>query len=214
MSLSSDASPSQRLAQVPGPDFLVYIRHGQTDWNAEGRMQGQKDIPLNQVGEGQASGNGKRLAAFLKAEGMDPLSLDFVSSPLGRTRRTMDLVRAELGLAGHDYRLEPEVREITFGDWEGSTLEELALEFPEKVAERRVDKWGFVPPNGESYEMLTGRIGAWLATVRQPTVVVAHGGVFRIVRGLLEGLETRHVPKLEAPQDRMFLWRNGTGSWI
>ena len=214
MSLTSDASPSERLAQVPGPQFLVFIRHGQTDWNAEGRMQGQKDIPLNSVGEGQASGNGKRLAEFLKAEGIDPASLDFVSSPLGRTRRTMDLVRAHLDVAGTEYRLEPEVREITFGDWEGSTLEELAVEFPEKVAERRANKWGFVPPNGESYQMLTGRIEAWLRTVQQPTVVVAHGGVFRIVRGLLEGLEKQHVPKLDAPQDRMFLWRNSAGSWI
>lgn len=214
MTLSSEASLSQRLARVPGPDFMVYIRHGQTDWNAEGRMQGQKDIPLNAIGEGQARGNGKRLAAFLKAEGIDLDSLDFISSPLGRTRRTMDLVRTELGMDLESYRIEPEVREITFGDWEGATLEELAVESGDKVQERRADKWGFVPPNGQSYEMLTDRIRGWLVNVNKPTVVVAHGGVFRVVRGLLEGLEKVSIPTLDVPQDKMFLWRNGNGTWI
>lgn len=214
MSVSSEAIPSDRLDAIPGPDFMIYIRHGQTDWNAEGRMQGQKDIPLNATGEGQASDNGRRLAAFLKDQGIELSSLDFVSSPLDRTRKTMDLVRAELGLDDAGYRLEPEVRELTFGDWEGHTLEELAEDFPEKVAQRREKKWEFVPPKGESYEMLAARIRPWLTTISKPTVVVAHGGVFRIVRGLLEGLETRAIPKLDVPQDKVFLWRNGEGSWI
>lgn len=193
---------------APDPDLLIFIRHGQTDWNAEGRMQGQRDIPLNSVGEGQASGNGERLKAFFDREGFDPESFDFVSSPLTRTRKTMELLRKTMKLDPAAYRLDGQLKEITFGAWEGFTLEELAEVHAELVHQRRADKWGFLYPQGESYERLSARIGGWLQTVERPTVVVSHGGVFRVLRGLLEQLETENIPKLSVPQDRVFVWRN------
>ncbi len=128
-------------------------------------MQGQRDIPLNDTGRGQASGNGKRLKAFLEQEMIDPAGLDFVSSPLHRTRSTMELLRQSMDLPVGDYRLEDQLKEITFGDWEGFTLEELAEEEQDLILQRRADKWGFVPPKGESYKMLAERIGRWLVTV-------------------------------------------------
>ncbi|WP_421981735.1 histidine phosphatase family protein [Roseibium sp.] len=201
--------PKIQLPRIHDPAFLVFVRHGQTDWNREGRMQGHRDIPLNETGRGQAARNGERLRVFLEQEGLDPDGLDFVSSPLGRTRSTMELVRAGLGLPAQDYRLEQRVAELTFGDWEGFTFEDLADGEQELLLQRRADKWRFVPPRGESYEMLSERVGAWLKTVSKPTVVVSHGGVFRVVRGLLEGLESIHVPKLDAPQDKVFVWRDG-----
>ncbi|WP_417685245.1 histidine phosphatase family protein [Roseibium sp.] len=205
---------TRSLPKLHDPEFLIFIRHGQTDWNAEGRMQGQKDIPLNATGEGQARGNGERLGGFLAAEGLDAADFDFVSSPLGRTRRTMELVRSAMGLDAGRYRLDDQLKEITFGHWEGSTLEELADTAPDLVQARREDKWGFAPPAGESYEMLTERIGKWLITVVSPSIVVAHGGVFRALRGLLEGMEIARVPKLDVPQDKVFIWRQGGFSWI
>lgn len=188
-------------------DFLVFIRHGQTSWNAEGRMQGQRDIPLNSTGEGQAQRNGKVLAELLKDEGRHADELDFVASPLGRTRRTMELARTAMSLQVEAFRQEPLLKEITFGDWEGSTLEELAVSHPDLVAQRRADKWGFQPPGGESYAMLSDRIAGWLAMVNRPTVVVSHGGVFRVLRGLLEGHATAAIPKLDVAQDKVFLWK-------
>ncbi|MEJ8473422.1 histidine phosphatase family protein [Roseibium algae] len=206
---------SSVLPKLHDPEFLVFIRHGQTDWNAEGRMQGQRDIPLNRLGEEQATGNGTRLKLFLEAEGVDPATLDFVASPLGRTRTTMERVRRAMDLDVSSYRCEDQLKEITFGAWEGSTLEELAEHSPDLVAARRADKWGFAPPKGgESYKMLAARIGGWLKTVNQPSVVVAHGGVFRVLRGLLEGLDTVTVPKLDVPQDQVFVWRNSGFSWV
>jgi len=196
------------LPKLHNPDFLIFIRHGQTDWNAEGRMQGQKDIPLNPVGEAQATGNGALLKRYLEQEGIDPASLDFVASPLGRTRATMERVRERMGLDPAAYRLDDRLKEITFGAWEGATLEDLAETEPERVSHRRNDTWGFVPPNGESYEMLAERIGKWLVTVDRPSVVVSHGGVFRVMRGLLEGGETAKVPKYDVHQDRVFVWRH------
>jgi len=188
-------------------DFLVFIRHGQTSWNAEGRMQGQRDIPLNSIGETQARRNGGVLQELLAAEGMQAGDLDFVASPLGRTSMTMELVREAMSLPVGDYRREPLLKEITFGEWEGYTIEELAVSHPERIAERRADKWAFTPPNGESYAMLSERIAGWLATVKRPSVVVSHGGVFRVLRGLLEEHPTAAIPKLDVPQDKVFLWK-------
>ncbi len=196
------------------PPFLIFIRHGQTDWNAEGRMQGQKDIPLNDTGRGQARRNGRALAEFFAQKNIDVSSLDFVSSPLARTRETMDLVREELGLEKDDYRLDDRLKEITFGAWEGFTLEELSGKEPQRVANRKADKWGFVPPEGESYRMLSSRIEAWTATLFRPMVVVSHGGVSRVLRGRLLGLSVDEIPSLDVPQDKVMIWRDQEVFWI
>ena len=194
--------------------LLIFIRHGQTDWNAEGRMQGQKDIPLNDTGRGQARRNGQALASFLAHEGIDPAGLRFIASPLGRTRETMDLMREAMGLPAGGYELEPRVKEITFGDWEGRTLEDLAASDPELVAQRRSDTWGFVPPQGESYAMLSQRISGWLAEQTEPSVSVIHGGVIRVLRGLLEDIAPAEIPRLDVPQDVVYLWKDGKLSLI
>ncbi len=100
--------------------MLIYvIRHGQTDWNAESRLQGQKDIPLNDTGRQQATGNGLALGAIL---GADAAQFDFVASPLGRTRETMERLRRAMGLDPTAYRTDDRLKEVSFGDWEGFTL--------------------------------------------------------------------------------------------
>lgn len=210
MTIEIDFAERDVLPRLHDPEFLIFIRHGQTNWNAEGRMQGQKDIPLNELGRSQARDNGRRLKAYLDSRGLDPQAFDFVASPMGRTRETMELLREAMALPPEGYRLDDQLKELTFGAWEGSTIPELADAAPDLVAARRMDKWGFVPPGGgESYAMLTHRIGRWLISVDRPTIVVAHGGVFRSLRGLLEGIETAMVPKLDVPQDQVFVWQSG-----
>ena len=178
------------------------IRHGQTDWNAEGRMQGQKDIDLNTIGRGQATRNGAMLAELLGNKAAD---YDFVASPLRRTRETMERIRAEMRLDPFAYRLDDRLKEVSFGDWEGSTLPELAEFAPERVAERAVNKWDFIPPgdDAESYEILSWRIGAWLKSVEKPTVCVSHGGVIRSAFRLVGLVDKDIACEMNIPQDRI-----------
>ncbi len=194
--------------------LIYFIRHGETDWNAERRLQGQRDIPLNLKGEAQAARNGRVLAGHFRELGLDPAAFDFVSSPLGRARRTMEIVRREMAL-DPAFRTDPELMEITFGAWEGSTLEELAARNRVAAEARAADKWNYVPPGGESYSMLSDRIAGWLAGVSVPTVAVSHGGVNRVLRGLVAGdIATREIPILDVPQDRILVVRDDAFEWL
>jgi len=96
---------------MPGPT-LYYIRHGETDWNAIGRLQGTQDIPLNELGRKQAAHVGGVLADLFARDGRDRLSLPFVASPLGRARATMEQVRGALNLPLHDYAIDDRLREM------------------------------------------------------------------------------------------------------
>ncbi|MCO5150225.1 MULTISPECIES: histidine phosphatase family protein [unclassified Shinella] len=182
--------------------MLIYmIRHGQTAWNAEGRLQGQKDIPLNETGRRQAAGNGAALKGILGAAAAD---FDFVASPLGRTRETMEILRRAMGLDPLAYRTDDRLVELSFGDWEGHTLPELMAEAPARVEERSHAKWNFIPPGdaAESYEILSWRIASWLANVRGPTVCVSHGGVFRAAFRL-NGMDEEEAANTPIHQDRL-----------
>jgi broad specificity phosphatase PhoE len=177
------------------------IRHGQTAWNAESRLQGQKDIPLNDTGRKQAAGNGHALKAIL---GETVSDFDFVASPLGRTRETMEILRRAMGLDPLAYRTDPRLVELSFGDWEGHTLDELKAETPDRVDERSRSKWNFIPPGeaAESYEILCWRIGSWLGDVHGPTVCVSHGGVFRAAFRL-NGMNEEEAANTPVHQDRI-----------
>lgn len=163
---------------------LYYVRHGLTDWNAAGRLQGQLDVPLNQTGRAEAVRCGDILRGRFACDGHAPADLDYVSSPLSRARETMEVLRAELGLAQSDYHVEPRLAEIGFGEWEGLTYQEVLVREPEVVARREADKWAFLPPGGESYAQLALRVGAWLASIERDTVVSAHGGTGRALVAL------------------------------
>jgi broad specificity phosphatase PhoE len=161
--------------------ILYFIRHGETDWNAERRLQGQHDIPLNDLGRAQAAHCGKVLRDLFGRDGRDADSFEYVASPLVRARETMELVRASLGVDSCRYRMDKRLAELSFGRWEGFTFAELKAQDPANLAlaAREHDKWSFVPPGGESYAQLLVRVEEWVATVTRDTVVAAHGGVAR-----------------------------------
>lgn len=195
-----------KLAQHP----LCVVRHGETDWNVEGRLQGQRDIDLNGRGRDQASGVG----AILKRDHPNVLDFDFVASPLWRTQETMRLMRRAMGLDPMGYRLDDRLKELTFGAWEGFTWPEMRARDPVACDAREADKWGFQPPGGESYAMLSERVAGWVESLDRPTLAVTHGGVARVLLGLLAGLSQAELPMKNIVQGRALLFEGDTARWI
>lgn len=194
------------------PPAIFFVRHGQTDWNAEGRLQGQADTPLNETGREQAAGNGRKLLELVK----DPAAIDFVASPLSRTRETMEILRAAMGLDPKAYRTDPRLVELHFGDWQGHTYDELELVDPGCSARRDADKWHFVPPGeaAESYEMLSARIRSWFQEVSRDTICVTHGGVIRSIFRLTRQHSIEECAALPIPQDKVLRYENGRLDWL
>jgi len=192
---------------------LILVRHGQTDWNAEARFQGQMDIELNDLGRHQARQNGLKLAELL---GETAENYDFVASPLSRTRETMELVRASMGIEPKSYRTDARLVEICFGDWEGLTLAELTKAFPDMMKERHARKWDFLPPGekAESFEILSMRSNDWLNSVEKPTVCVTHGGIIRTLLVLLTHMNKELAANLDVPQDKILQIENNKAVWI
>jgi len=164
---------------------VYYIRHGETDWNVAGRLQGRRDVPLNARGRAQAAHCGDILRDLFVRDSRIAAELDYVSSPLGRARQTMELLRPPLGLPGDGYRIDERLAEISFGDWEGYTIAQLHSRDPQRIAAREQDKWHFVPPGGESYKLMSERLRDWYESLSRDTVAVAHGGT---ARGLIAHL--------------------------
>jgi broad specificity phosphatase PhoE len=194
------------------PPLCYFVRHGQTGWNAELRLQGQADTDMTGLGRSQAVRNGRRLAELVDT----PEDFDFVASPLKRTCETMELIRAEMGLPPQGYRTEPRLMEVHFGDWQGFTYEELEAKQPGCTAARFQDKWGFVAPGqgGESYRMLLDRVKPWFDALERPTVCVTHGGVIRILFRLVEGLPVADVAAMEITQDRVLRLKGSRLDWL
>jgi probable phosphoglycerate mutase len=189
---------------------LYLIRHGQTDWNRDSRYQGQRDIPLNHTGRAQA----RRQGEILKTRMPDLADAEFVSSPLERAVETMQLIRSALGLQVDGYRTDPDLLELSYGHWEGELASELADKDPIGVAGKAADPFGWQPIGGESYRDLQDRIAIWLASLERDTVAVTHGGVSRVARGALLGIDPNRVPFLDVPQDKILVLRDGTANWL
>ena len=154
------------------PRTLFLARHGETGWNAEGRWQGQTDVPLNERGRRQA----RALAAQVRDQGIAALA----SSDLRRARSTAEIVAGELGLEA--VHLDADLREQGFGDFEGLTRGECEARFPEAWARYLLDP-KTTPPKGESHAGLVWRVRAALERIVQdlaePTLVIMHGGAMR-----------------------------------
>lgn len=189
--------------------ILYLVRHGETDWNREGRLQGQHDIPLNGLGRAQAEEAGRRLRELVP----EVKDLDFVASPLGRARETMERLRAMLGLDPALYRSDARLRELSFGAWEGSTWKEVRARDPEASAARERDRWKFVPPGGESYAMLAARAGPVLEGLAGSAVVVSHGGVARALLALRCRVSTHRAPRLDIWQGRVLVITGQDHRW-
>ena len=187
----------------------IFVRHGQTDWNRENRIQGQTDIPLNDRGRLQAKRNGEKLARLGLAS-----NIPFFVSPMDRAQETARIVREAMGLPVDDVTTVPDLRELTFGGWEGRTLVEVWHADPDPVEARKSDKWNYVPPGGESYAGLAKRVAAVLDTLPDEAVIVSHGGVMRTVLQRFTDLAEDEAAVAEMHQDRFWRWNGEHGEWV
>lgn len=188
---------------------VFFIRHGETDWNAEGRLQGQRDIPLNDRGRVQAEEAGR----ILQRLHPQPDDLDWWVSPLHRTRETAERAREALGLHPPYYKMDERLKELTFGTWEGMTWKEVQRLDPAGATRRERDKWGMVPPEGESYAMLVERISGFLPVLRRDSVLVSHGGVARALMHVLGGGQKTKVVGEDIWQGRVLVFDQGGYRW-
>ncbi len=190
--------------------LLYFIRHGETDWNVEGRLQGQRDVALNELGRRQAVACADVLRELLAQDGRGTGQLDFVASPLSRARETMERMRAALALEPSAYRTDARLLEVSFGAWEGWTIPELRAHDPAGVAERDRDKWQFVPPQGESYALMCERVRAWHAELGSGTVAVAHGGTARVLMAMLGISPPQRAPMIPIEQGAVYAFTAGS----
>ena len=186
---------------------LIYlVRHGETEWNQAGRMQGHLDSPLTARGEAQALAVGETLRDI----GVDGFEL--LASPLGRTLATAAIIASALGRDPESIATDERIMEMTWGAWDGLTRAEIEARDPGALARRHADHWGYAPPGGgESYAMVGLRVADWLAGLdtERPLIVVFHGGTGRVVRGLYAGLDHAETLAQEEPQDAFYLLRGG-----
>jgi broad specificity phosphatase PhoE len=188
------------MTNVQWPDFY-FARHGETDWNFERRYQGSRDIPLNARGQKQADANGVLLKLLLEEDGVDPASLNWYASPLSRARETMERMRAAFDVALPDVHHDDRLVEISFGNLEGRLHAEIAREMAVAApGERDEGYWHFRPEKGETYDDVAVRLLEFAEVLTHNSVVVAHGGVMRVLRHLVEGAERIEVLNWDPPQ--------------
>ena len=190
---------------MPRPT-VFYLRHGETDWNVAGRLQGRRDVPLNARGREQALHCGAILRDLFARDGRDPQSLDYVSSPLVRATETMALAREAMGLGRDGYRTDEQLAELAFGDWEGMTIAQLHYRDPQRIAAREHDKWRFVPPQGESYEMVAARMRVWYEGLAGDAVAAAHGGTCRGLMAILGIAKPAAAPLVDIAQGVVYVF--------
>ena len=194
---------------------LLFVRHGETPYNAENRLQGQLDIPLNARGRDQARAVGRALVMRLGVE-IERLETAeaFIASPLVRARQTMEIARDAMGLPPDRYRLEARLKELSFGAWEGLTWPEIEAQDPKGIRARTRDKWRFAPPGGESYAMLAERVRPWLEGLTGDAFVVSHGGVARALMTLIAGVPPAKAADAPITQGRALAFEKGGCRWI
>ncbi|MEO0939704.1 MAG: histidine phosphatase family protein [Pseudomonadota bacterium] len=158
------------------PHCLI-LRHGETAWNREGRIQGERDSPLTALGRAQAAAQGRILA------GLGTGSFDWIVSPQGRAQATARIAAGP----GATLRTDARLAEISMGDWSGMLRAELAAANP-ALFESEGLAWYDHAPGGEGLEALARRTRALLDDLTGPAILVTHGITSRMLRCHLQGL--------------------------
>lgn len=189
------------------PNLLV-IRHAETQWNAEGRLQGSNnDSPLTLDGIRQALA----IAATVSSHLPDTEGVHLWVSPLGRARQTASILADVWKLPFELFQVEPMLAERAYGKWEGYTLGEVAQTFPEGFRRQQADPWGYHIPGGESRDQFTRRVFDWLSSLDNslPHVAIVHSGCLRALRGIYTRDDPDQILEYREPQTTAY-WLSGS----
>lgn len=187
------------------PKTIYFIRHGETHWNVERRMQGQWEADLTERGLQQAEQNAETVAQL----GVEAI----YASPLRRARHSAEALSRRTDLA---INFDDRLKEWNAGDWSGHLYEEVQEKWPEEWAAWRADMWSYRPPACENFEDLANRGGAFLDDIltmdTAKIAVVSHGFIGRAMMLVLARLAPSEALQLQTANDAFFRFqRNGDG---
>lgn len=196
------------MAANPVAPFPIYLaRHGETAFNVERRWQGAgNDSALTALGRDQAHETGLILRELIDLANPP----QFVSSPLGRARATMEHALEALGLPRDSYTTDPRLVEIDLGEWTGTLADYVKIHDRERWEARVADRWNVPCPGGESFSMAAERAVDWLRNLERETVAISHGVFGKVLRAQYLGLAPAEISGLEAPHGCVFRLHKGT----
>ena len=165
------------------------LRHGRTDWNRAGLLQGRTDRPLE-------NGEPERLAEFMLPP--EWANAAVIASPLSRAAETARII------TGTTPPLDPRLTEMHFGDWEGRPGKDLRADPHSGFRDVEYWGWDYRPPNGESPREVWNRVSAALDDLTQDTLIVCHMVVMRVVLAKAHGWDFEGHPPFRVKRDRIF----------
>ncbi|EJE4171452.1 TPA: histidine phosphatase family protein [Vibrio parahaemolyticus] len=182
---------------------IFVLRHGETEFNADKKLQGHCNSSLTSKGSDQARRVGTTLKQYVENR-----LFRVYSSTLGRALQTSQIVCEELNYSYENLNKEPRLKEFSLGEWEQRTIPSLEQEIPNLLAQ---NDWYLQAPNCETYESVRERLSSWLSDVThdEDIVVVSHGLTGIVLRGLLLGMDYTQVWQQDLPQDAFFIIEDG-----
>lgn len=183
--------------------MIYLVRHGQTAFNRERRLQGHVDSDLTELGRAQAEAVGRLLQELI---GQEP-GWRIAASPLGRAQATAEIIAARLKLP---VETDSRLIELSWGEWDGRLRSELEAVYPDAFGRTG---WAFRAPAGESFEAASARLGDWLGGLapepQRQVIAVSHGVAGRVLRGVYAGLSRDATVRQDVPQDAVFRLSGG-----
>ncbi|HZS46005.1 MAG TPA: histidine phosphatase family protein [Blastocatellia bacterium] len=192
--------------ETEGPSIYL-VRHGETEWNRERRVQGRQDSPLTALGKIQAARVGLVLKTF---DGLRRSPL-IISSPLMRAETSARIIGDALNANETNFQVDDRLSEVSAGEWEGLLYTKIETEFPETVEHRRHPEWYFDAPMAETTESAVQRATSFLKSAESygNIIVVTHRIIGAIIRGTYSGLSTTEALASDFPQESIFQLHNG-----
>ncbi|MGY3903181.1 histidine phosphatase family protein [Aeromonas lusitana] len=185
--------------------IIYLLRHGQTRYNAELRLQGRCNSDLTAKGEAQALAMGARLREILD----EPELWTLYASPLGRARQTAEFVCQQLGLDSDRIIWDERLVELGMGEWESCRVPDLLEDHPTLNISQ--PDWYLQAPEGESHQSIQRRAQSWLMdpAIAERAIVVSHGLLGAMLRGAYADLDYATTWSQDLPQDAFFKLSGG-----